>query len=203
VGVIKGYEKPLFHELAKQRSIDSALLSFNDKERIKQSIATGREVTMRLPHGREIFGTSDDTIISKSISEKLAGEIFLKLMEMVSNSPVKIVLFTGGGVAIRSVWEHLEDMCRKKGIYPYEPRGASEGNELDSSHLVNWQSSDQDLQRIATAVGSTSVLLDLPVKERIPDAPTVPQRSNYTVCSCHGGNSLCMRCGGMGHYRTR
>jgi hypothetical protein len=88
-------------------------------------------------------------------------------------------------------------------IIPYDQFGHPEEPSKNSKNIVTWQSSSQNLMRIATAIGSTSVLLDLPVKERIPDSPCVSIQSSYSICSCNGGNKECMRCGGTGHYRIR
>jgi len=203
LGVIKGYEQPLFKKLADEHDFSPSQLSFKQRENIKVSIAAGKEIRIRLPRGVEVFGTSADIHLSKSVSTTLADQVFKVLTGMVEKSPVRIVLFTGGGSAIKDVRAMLEVKCSELGIYPYEPHGERNGESRANTQIVTWQSTSEDLQRIATAVGSTSVLLDLPISERIPEVSLVTQRSNYTVCSCHGGNSLCMRCGGIGHYRTR
>jgi hypothetical protein len=203
LGVIKGYEKPLFEKLANNRDFAPEDLSFSQCESIKSAIAAGKELRLPLPSGRtEIFGTQEDIRISNSVAEKLADEVFQTLTAMINNSPVAIALFTGGGIAIEEVRKRLHSKCQAVGIYPYEPRGESDNVEVNTAEVVTRQSKNKDLQRIATAIGSTSVLLDLPVSERIPDVPNSPQAANFTVCSCHGGNKLCMRCGGLGHYKT-
>lgn len=203
IGVINGYEKPLFNKLAESRNMQFQTLSFNSIERIKSSISAEREIILPLPQGRVLIGTSGDIQGSRDICAKLAQAIFQALISEAGNSSIKIVLFTGGGLAIKELKKHLEERCRANHIIPYDHFGHPEEPSINSKKIVTWQSSSENLRRIATAIGSTSVLLDLPVKERIPDNPSVSIQSSYSICSCNGGNKECMRCGGTGHYRIR
>lgn len=202
IGVINGYEKPLLEQLAKDRNIQYESLSFNNIERIKASISSERETIISSPGGKFAVGTSHDITCSKIICSNLAQAIFQTLISEIGKNAVKIVLFTGGGWAIYELRNQLEAMCRTQKMDPYEPAGDPDIFIQKNQNIITWQSSRENLRRIATAIGSTSVLFDLPVTERIPEIESVTRRARYTICSCNGGNKDCMRCGGAGHYKT-
>ena len=186
LGVINSYESPLLDALGKRHGFDPATLSFDLKEKIKADVSAGIEVQRLLPNGvRVLFGTRLGEETANGICADFANKVHGLIDRCVGDGADSLV-FTGGGFSIKAFSEKLQKICRENGYVPYNPFAG------------------QNLQRMATALGASSVLIDFPVTERIPDAPSRPSARdlNYAVCSCHGGNLSCMRCGGAGHYKT-
>jgi hypothetical protein len=76
--------------------------------------------------------------------------------------------------------------------------------------LYPWASTESGLKRLATSLGATSCLLDVPydaepidrrnwLEETISEDIRLKDYGKFRSCSCNGKNKTCDRCGGTGY----
>lgn len=198
LGVINDLDRPVFAALRSLHGINWTEVSFQETEIIKQALYHGKTYNL-LVKGRAAvdLGDRQDQQIISTQAGKFADQLWEKLSEFIKpQKPTKVYL-TGGGGLIPAIAEPLANHLEAKGVIvaPLPRDGAAE----------------QDLQRMATALGGASLILQSPglrndpedgLPRRLPKIPD-PLPDAYTGCYCQGGNKDCCFCGGRGYYPRR
>jgi hypothetical protein len=204
LGLVEHYEKPLFERLLIAKQLNWHDLNFNDRERIKNSLNSDEQIVVATARsGNVTFGGYEDQRVAQELASVFAEHIFEVLQRFMQGRIAERVLLTGGGVSVDTVNSQLRKALISQGIQvlPNEGIGsASLGNGHSST--ISWELSGETLERLATAIGASSVLMDLPTHEPPPLEMLVSTNiSEWIICSCNGGNKDCAVCGGVGMHR--
>jgi hypothetical protein len=202
LGITAGFEQPLLENLSTRHEFAAESLNFEDREAIKRAFAEGKTYVLTLPGSKNIrLGDATDQRAAKKITSELAGRVWDCYQTEAARKPVKYLILTGGG----SVAPLVRDAIHKQFIGVKVPWVDLEGMETRNGEvgdLRSWPDTDETLERLATALGATSVILDLPSGHPSKEERNVvPVVSPWVSCMCQGGNKECMRCGGRGMYR--
>ena len=142
---------------------------------------------------------------------KFGEAIWQKADPFMERQKPQVVYLTGGGALIPPVADYLKGRIKERRIGVGAVQG---GGKLEPLANVlqpwrSWEATGEGLQRMATAIGGTSVYLQSapvqngalgPLVERQPY--TMEGDLNYEPCICPGGNKDCCFCGGTG-WRLR
>jgi hypothetical protein len=202
VGIIAGFEHPLLSELAARHRFVVSGLTFDERENIKHRLANGDQFVLTLPGSENVrIGDLLDQEAAFRIAAKFANEIWTAYVKETRESPPKYVLLTGGGSAAPIVREAVYSAFKNSPVRWVPVEGIESPSE-GTGPLRRWPDSGAELARVATALGSASVIIDLPVSPPLAEQPR-PRRveSPWIACSCQGGNKDCIRCGGRGMYK--
>jgi hypothetical protein len=205
LGLVDHYEKPLFEALLKLKGLEWNDLNFRDRERIKNVLNTESRITIATPgHGNIIFGTAQDRDTAARLAEDFARQLSTVIERFVKGESVPHVILTGGGVAITKLRDKLRHQLESDGMHvlPVSLEGNAEPAPAGQrTATISWEETGETLERLATAIGASSVLMDLKVHEPAAhDEEVVRPESPWVICSCNGGNKDCARCGGLGTY---
>lgn len=208
LGVINQLDKPLFAVLADRHGFSWSDVSFNATERFKMNLYRGGSYPLpaRVDGKPAVvdLGSPADADLVREAAMKFAEAAKEKIAAFVGNQIPARVFLTGGGSLIRPVADALTAYFADLGI----PAGVVEqGNEVvGNGEWRPWQQSGEGLQRLATALGGASVVLQhagawQPGPLPVFSLPTVAAlQASLTNCRCQGGNKDCCFCGGRGFY---
>lgn len=202
IGIINDFEKPLLASLGRKYGFMPDELSFEDREDIKRALANGKRHALAV-RGDEVarIGDDSDQQTAADFAQSLANSIDQVLEDVALRLGRTRLVLTGGGSAAPLVRDAIENRLKKAGYTFANVEGIEVATGLEGVCRL-WPDTGETLSRLATALGASSVLLDLPFSA--VRHITIERReveSHWIVCSCHGGNKDCMRCGGAGQYR--
>jgi len=204
LGLVEHYEKPLFQRLLTVKGLGWNDLNFNDRERIKDVLNSGRQIVVATPqHGNVTFGDGEDRTIAQELATAFATQISEVVRRFMEGRSAERVLLTGGGVSVGALNSELRSALLSQNfqVLPNEGSGGAEQVEENTS-TISWELTGETLERLATAIGASSVLMDLPTHEPPPlEMVSSTVHSDWEICSCNGGNKDCAVCGGMGMRR--
>jgi hypothetical protein len=195
LGVINDLDRPVFSALKSLHGINWSEVSFKETEIVKQSLYHGKPYSL-LVKGRGTINLGDekDQEAVKTQAVRFAERLWETVSDFVKpQKPTKVYL-TGGGGLIPALAEPLAKHLSTKGIIV--------------APLTYSGDTEQDLQRVATALGGASLILQAPglrnepedgLPRRLPKIPD-PLPESYATCTCQGGNKDCCYCGGRGFY---
>lgn len=203
LGLVDHYEVPLFEQILTARNLIDSDLTFFDRERIKSALNVGKQLRVAVPDGTSVtFGTSTDVELAEKIAKKYAERLGKTISIFLDSSIPKYCVLTGGGTSISVLQRHLVSDLKQMGIWVLDSHSAApvEPTERQSgTTCIDWELSEEALERQATALGASSVLLDLPAHESENDSPNRTTRSGaWHYCTCNGSNKDCVKCGGLG-----
>lgn len=206
LGLVDHYEKPLFDTLHSIKGIQADDLNFKDRERIKNALNSDGTINIATPtHGSVTFGTDEDLKAGQALAEDFARQLATVVQHFMHGQSVQHVMLTGGGAAIASLRATLQRQLEAQGmrVLPNNGPGAPAAEaENKVATTVRWENTGEALERVATALGASSVLMDLQVHQPPPDDDALPViESPWVVCSCNGANKNCAKCDGFGMYR--
>jgi hypothetical protein len=205
LGLVEHYEKPLFETLLRTKGLQWNDLTFRDRERIKDVLNGDTRIDVAtLASGTVAFGTAEDRAAAQALATNFAQQLTAVIQRFTAGREFQHVILTGGGVAIEKLHATLSHQLQSRGahVLPKSARGeAPVANASGPAATVNWEDTSETLERVATAIGASSVLMDLTVHEPPPvQEPELTAEPRWTICSCNGGNKDCAKCGGVGMY---
>jgi hypothetical protein len=199
LGVINELDKPMFEKLGARHGFAQTDLSFDDSEELKKAIhnrtAWARNI---LSNGNRLqlnVSTNEDFEIAEAASKKFAAEIWGKLSALVAAEIPERIFLTGGGSLIPAVAREISNLAAQSGL---RVQNVVQNNDAPEN--------TQNLQRLATALGGSNVVLqasaglvyqgqtDIRQQPPILLNPTV----GYKTCRCQGANKDCCFCDGRG-----
>jgi hypothetical protein len=204
-GVINQLDKLVFAELARLHSLDWSVMSMAELELLKQSIYAGRTYELVTQDGRSLsLGDVKDRHMIDHLIEEFTAGAWEKAHRFVGQDQVHLAYLTGGGSLVPTVRKGLFERLQSQGIRPVNlPTRAV---LPEDTRWRPWTDADGGLERLATALGGTSVVLDVAkepasagharVPVRQPPPPRVPKPVS---CRCGGLNPDCSFCGGRGY----
>jgi hypothetical protein len=204
LGIIDAFERPLFHHLSREHGIVGDELTFEEREAIKGVLSVGGRFTVTVPGRRNVtVGTSNDDKVAEATAAALASRLRSVYGTETKGKKIKYLLLTGGGSVAPRVQQAIRKAFKDCGARWIEVEGI-ESDSHESGPLRCWPNTGESLKRLATALGASSVIVDLPggMPPR-PQPPRVRIVSPWVECSCRGGNKDCVRCAGRGMYRRR
>jgi hypothetical protein len=206
LGLVEHYEAPLFNELLERRGLPASALTFTDKERIKAAMNDRESLQVALPNGTSVaFGVEEDFDASNALTREFSERLIATVQRFLGEEKPNYCVMTGGGASIAILRGQMEDALQRLGMrvlpaQDFDPADtASEGQNVST---MEWPQSGETLERLATALGASSVLMDLPTHEP-PEEQPVPMETadDWIYCSCNGGNKNCQKCNGLGMLR--
>jgi hypothetical protein len=210
LGIINQLDKPFFLELEKRYGFSWAEHSFFEREECKTSLyqrqpfplptfVNSTPVTLEL-------GDDGDFTRMNFIADIFASAVFEKIQKIASDIKPSHVFLTGGGNLVKPITERLKTFLEgeKMSVVRVDDATAVVGD----SDQRPWNQSGETLQRLATTIGGTSVILQeaagpvQPERHGLQQQPPIvtEQPSGYRTCRCQGGNKDCCFCGGRGFY---
>lgn len=198
LGVINELDRPVFSALKSLHGINWAEVSFKETEIVKQSLYHGKPWSLLTKgQGTINLGGEQDQETVKVQAAHFADRLWKKVSDFFKPQKPKKVYLTGGGGLIPALAEPLAQHLSANGIIV--------------APLTYAGSVEQNLQRVATALGGASLILQAPglrndpedgLPRRLPPIPD-PLPDAYSGCSCQGGNKDCCFCGGRGYYSRK
>ena len=198
LGVINDLDRPVFSVLKSLHGMNWSEVSFKETEIVKQSLYHGKPYSLLVKgRGTINLGDKQDHEAVKSQAAKFADCLWEKVSDFIKpQKPTKVYL-TGGGGLIPALAEPLAKHLQAKGIIV--------------APLTYDGNTEQDLQRMATALGGASLILQAPglrndpedgMPRRLPKIPD-PLPDAHVSCHCQGGNKDCCFCAGRGYYKRQ
>lgn len=206
LGLVEHYEKPLFAMLLASKDLQWNDLNFSDRERIKNALNSDGEISVAVPSGgNAAFGSAEDREVAQKLAEGFAEQLATVVQRFLNGETIRHVILTGGGVGIQRLHSTLKHSLEGQGmnVLPIsDPGNIAIPSAATATSTLPWKDTAETLERLATAIGASSILMDLPVHNPPPieEAVKVPQ-SPWVICSCNGGNKDCSKCGGVGMYK--
>ncbi|MEP6671820.1 MAG: hypothetical protein ABJF10_21850 [Chthoniobacter sp.] len=201
VGIIGGFELPLLEHLSSRHGFKLGALTFEDREAIKRALANGESFVLTIPGNRNIrLGDSTDQQSAGQIAGELANRVWDSYRAETAGKQVKYLILTGGGSVAPLVRDAIHARFSRTRVNWVDAEGM-ETSDGKTGDLRRWPDTGETLARLATAVGASSVILDLPAGSPLrEEKKSGPVQSPWISCTCQGGNKECMRCGGRGMY---
>lgn len=210
LGVINDLDRPLFAALAAQHGFDWAEVSFREAELVKQSIyRAGTYSLLTKGAGAIELGLPADRQLMEKHMEKFSDAVWEKVSRFIDREHPSVVYLTGGGAMISPIAESLEKHLRQHRIGIGNV--ALGDGAVGTARWRPWQETGEGLNRLATALGGASVVLQAASKPMhsggSKPTPREPAAFNldpkFFSCRCQGGNKDCCFCGGRGFYAKR
>ncbi len=205
LGVINQLDRPLFAAIGDRHGFSWSALRFEDAELYKREMYQGSGSALQIMGGPLIqLGDDADMKLFQEAAKNFTGAILEKVTGFIATPAPSHVFLTGGGSLIRPVAETLEASFAARGI---RVGVVAQGNgEAGTSERRPWEETGEGLQRLATAVGGASVILQEAAFQQPKAFPPQPRQplgrldfvNGYRECRCRGGNKDCCFCGGRG-----
>jgi hypothetical protein len=213
-GISSELDGPLLGELFSLVAFDRARSKPEEIELIKEAAYAGKNYFITT--GSVEIGTPDhQEIISRHLDRFVAGLWPLISKAVAAHKPEWIML-SGGGSCIKRLAGILNRQIDREGSRStpdIDLENPGQVNGQLKTGLYPWASTESGLKRLATSLGATSCLLDVPY-----DAKTSARRDwqsetkqedsrlknygRFRDCSCQGKNKNCDRCGGTGYLSS-
>ncbi len=208
LGVINELDRPLFDALAQRHGFTWSDVSFNDRELLKRALYNGEPYfLLTRSDGKNVsleLGGPEDTELVTAHASTFAAAVWEKVMAFVETEKPARVFLTGGGSLIRPVAAALgTSLSRRQVTLGVVDRGESAGG---ATEWRSWAQTGEGLQRLATALGGASVILQAGSALRQGRAEILRPRppllvaadAGFKTCRCQGSNKDCCFCGGRG-----
>lgn len=205
LGVVNDLDRPLFAELGQRHGFEPDEVAFNNAELLKQALYQGKSHALLIEgRGPVWIGESTDQASVDARIKNFGDAIWANVDAFVKGGRKPAVAFvTGGGVKIASVAAQILGQLSSIGIRlePLEAGAAVTGR----GQWLRWKNTGEGLDRLATALGGASVVLQDSVEPAIGVPAAIReefprQGLNQVTCRCQGGNKDCCFCAGRGSY---
>jgi len=207
LGVINELDKPLIAALEDRHDFSWADFSFEAQEDWKKllyqndswplpAVVNGTPTTIEL-------GTGENHELVANATQQFAAAVWEKIAAFAAGETPSHIYLTGGGSRIKGVAEALRAKIEGAGMRFVTV--ASGEAPIGSDDQRPWKHTGESLQRLATAVGGASVILQeasAPVHHGPADLhpqPIPEPPAGFRTCRCQGGNKDCCFCGGRGY----
>ncbi len=187
-GIINELDKLVLPDLLSAHGLQLNALTFTTQEELKHRLYGGKELAVL---GATIGGTGDQRIVAKRIEEFCQG-ICDRIQDHIAKFKPDYAYLTGGGSSIPAIQQTLTDFLRKLQcvVIPIP--------------FVDPHCTDRPAERVATALGAASMILDAEEPGAVTEVsfePRPPSDPTLIKCRCRGGNKDCCFCWGRGYYR--
>ena len=212
-GISSELDNLLLGELFSQLSFDRARSTPMEIEDIKEAVYGGKKLFSRLGTTEvELGNTEHQQLLSRHLDRFVAG-----LWPLISNSVAQHkpewIMLSGGGSCIKRMAEKLNyriDRAYSRSTPDIDLDNPGQVNHQLVTGLTAWSSTGSGLKRLATSLGATSCLLDVPyaattavgrnwLEETRMEQNRLKVAAKLTDCVCKGMNKTCDRCGGTGY----
>lgn len=210
LGIINELDKPLFKAIETRHGFSWSSINFFQREDVKNKLYQGNPYPLqtRVANNPKIIelGDAGDLEIIEKAANIFSASILKKITPFIATETPSHVYLTGGGSLISYVAKNLKSAFAdlKIQVVPVDKGDGAIGTEEQRP----WRNTGEGLQRLATAVGGASVILQeaaAPVQQdraglqQLPPIVAHPPEG-YKTCRCQGGNKDCCFCGGRGFY---
>jgi hypothetical protein len=195
--------------LAARRGFDWAEVPFQVAEAAKRAIYRGNPYSLptRSKGVIQLGDEGDRALIDRHL-EAFSEALWSDISPFMDKENPTLVYLTGGGSLIAPVRARLEARLQNRQVRMGSLTAMA--GRTGTGPLRPWNQTGEDLHRLATALGGTSVILqanaspahsgqEMPTP-RQPKAMQPDPDSN--PCRCRGGNKDCCFCGGRGFYTS-
>lgn len=210
LGVIDDLDEPLFNALGTHHGFTWDSVSFEESERFKRVLYKGERRSLNIAGSRSIeLGANSDGKLIQDAVKHFGEAVWSKAAAFIEKEKPDRVYLTGGGALIPPLAEALSGRVKEKSLRLANVQEAGAA-EADATKVWRpWEAAGEGLHRMATALGGTSVILQVLSEDVHSGEQTVRQEEPYRLepgepepCSCRGGNKDCCFCGGTGSRRT-
>ena len=207
LGVINELDKPLIAELEVRHGFSWSDFSFEAQEGYKVLLYQNQPWPLQarvngVPTTIELGVGENHEVVAKA-TRQFAAAVWEKIAPFTAGETPSHIYLTGGGSRIKAVAEALRGKIVDAGMHFVTV--ASGEAPIGTDDQRQWKHTGESLQRLATAVGGASVILQeasAPVHhgpaglhpQPIPEPP-----AGFRTCRCQGGNKDCCFCGGRGY----
>jgi hypothetical protein len=214
LGISAELDQPLFQALLAQCPFDRSQVTFREFELLKETLYAGKTYVTATAKGELELGTHDHQQIIDAHLVRFADAVWATLAPVAARHTPEWIALTGGGSCIPRLIQKIRQRIAAAGFGlaslgeggAQQPPGADAG-----SRFTAWSETGVELKRLATALGATSVLLD------VPSARTSQTRRDWRAdeaaenhepepqeiqCNCKGLNQDCPICDGRGYIPT-
>jgi hypothetical protein len=213
-GISAELDQPLFQEIFSTVAFARSQVTFLEFELLKQNLYAGKTYVTATEKGEIELGTKDHLQIIDSHFERFADALWAMLQPVAAKHKPEWIALTGGGGCIARLSEKIRQRIGSAG-FKVAPLGQGGTRQtLDAAALAGfraWSDTGIELTRLATALGGTNVLLDVPsnstggtLRDLIADeAAEKPAPAPEEIqCHCKGLNEDCPICDGRGYVHA-
>jgi hypothetical protein len=211
LGISAELDQPLFQDLFSQSAFDRSQLTFRQFELLKENLYAGKTYVTATGAGELELGTKDHQQLIDSHLDRFAEAVWTILAPVAAKHKPEWIALTGGGSRITLLSPKLRQRIRAAG-FSVATLGEGTSHQLPETHgasaFAAWSETGVELMRLATALGATSVLLDVPSTSpchthrdwlAAEAAETPPPEPQEVQCNCKGLNQDCPICDGRGY----
>jgi hypothetical protein len=214
LGISAELDQPLFQVLLSQSHFDRSQVTFREFELLKDLLYKGETYVTLTDKGELELGSKDHQTIIDSHLDGFAQAVWATLAPVAAQHKPEWIALTGGGGCIPRLSQKIRQRIEAAG---FKVASLGQGgairppDTLAPAGFVSWSETGVDLTRLATALGSASVLLDIPSNSPChthrdwlaAQAAEAPQDELREVqCRCKGLNQDCPICDGRGYVPT-
>jgi hypothetical protein len=204
-GVINQLDKPVMDELTRHHAVDWNQASSVEIELLKGALYAGRGHQYVTRDGRSIsLGESADRQLVDGLIEAFASLAWGHARKFIGSASVQLAFLTGGGSQVPKIREKLAADLMSEGIRTVNLPIRSPSPT--QARCREWSKDDGGLERLATALGGTSVVLEVTSEPNTADSlrvaarpPMAPRITEPVSCRCGGLNPDCSFCEGRGY----
>ncbi len=213
-GISAELDQPLFQQIFSTVGFSPAQVTFLEFELLKQNLYAGKTYVTATEKGEMELGTEDHQQIIDSHFERFADAFWATLQPVAAKHKPEWIALTGGGSCITRLSEKIRQRIGAAG-FRVAPLGQGGARQTLNAGAVPgfsaWSETGIELTRLATALGGTNALLDVPStstggprRDLIADVAAekpVPAPEEIQ-CHCKGLNEDCQICDGRGYVRA-
>ena len=153
--------------------------------------------------GRVRLGANEnDAAILEKHAKNFTGRLLDFVSPLIEKHDTDEILLTGGGSGIGVISKLIKKSFEAYSIKVFNDQ---EGVDPDEENSVYKWDDSHGLDRVATAIGGSSIIMEKNAPSVITPAPALPRiigssQQIFTECRCGGLNTDCAFCGGSGSY---
>lgn len=187
-GIINQLDKCVLPPICIRHGVDWGSMRVSERELVKKELYAGNVVTVP---SATLGDAVDQQTVHTGITE-FSTELWRKLQDHVLEFRPEFAYLTGGGTRIAEIVGQLTGFLSDQACHVIPVPEADVRSTTDPT------------ERVATALGAASLILDAVESSAFIAAPaTAPARlePGFVICRCQGGNKDCCFCWGRGYYR--
>jgi hypothetical protein len=201
LGVINELDKPLIAALEQHHGFrwsqeEYKVLLYQNQPWPLQAFVNGQPRTIEL-------GAGENRELVTNATTQCAMAVWEKIKAFADGERPSHIYLTGGGSRIKNLAETLHAKITEAGMRHVVV--ASGEAPVGTEDQRPWKHTGESLQRLATAVGGASVILQEASAAvhhgpaGLHPQPILEPPAGFRTCRCQGGNKDCCFCGGRGY----
>lgn len=187
-GIINQLDKFVLPRVCARHSVNWDSMRVSEREFVKKELYAGNVVAVP---SATLGDAVDRQTVDNGIT-RFSTELWQKLQDDVLQFRPEFAYLTGGGTRIADIAHRLTGFLSNQTCHVIP------APEADA------RSTNEPTERVATALGAASLILDAVEPSIVTEAPfTMPAHlePGFVACRCQGGNKDCCFCWGRGYYR--